>query len=327
MYRIYLLPLAVAIISGTTNTISARSPGPISSTRSPTPRSTAKTSIIGGDIATPGSTPWLVSIRDAQYHPPPHFCGGTILNHYWILTTASCVTSSSINLLVVLGEYNQDEDEGYEKKRTPLLSLIHPNYTYFNMHAYNVALLLVSYFSYGERIQPAPLLPNPGDRGMWQYRDESEEELTRKKFPHRFKDEKWDLEGVEGLIAGWGRMNSDEYSSVVLEANLTILSNDACQSAYPDEDMESLMCATDIVRGGVGACMGDSGGGLISKDGYVLGIYSYAEPCASDEFPGIYVNMSVIQQWMCPIIRHHQPERLFRENIDFRIHSSASSLD
>ncbi|XP_064081248.1 trypsin II-P29-like [Macrobrachium nipponense] len=326
MYRIiYLLPFAVSLLSSAvTNSPVLEVP----TTRSPAPQPTAETNIIGGDIATPGSTPWLVSIRDAQYYPPPHFCGGTILNNFWILTTASCVTSSSYDLLVVLGEYNMDEQEGYEKTRTPLLSIIHPKYTYFSIHAYNVALLLVPYFSYGERIQPASLLPKFDDkrhRLAQRFTDGKKEE--KGKFSCNIRDTKWDIQGVEGLIAGWGRTNSEESSSVVMEAHLTILSNDSCQGAYPDDDMESLMCAADVTHGGVGACQGDSGGGLISTDGYILGVYSYAEPCASDEFPGIYVNMSVIQDWVCSIIRFHHPKRLLADATDYRIHSFRPSLD
>ncbi|XP_066960320.1 trypsin II-P29-like [Macrobrachium rosenbergii] len=326
MCRIYLLLLAVSLLSSfVTNSPVLDVP----TTRSPAPQPTAKTNIIGGDIATPGSTPWLVSIRDTQYYPPPHFCGGTILNNFWILTTASCVTSSSYNLLVVLGEYNLDEEEGYEISRTPLLSIIHPKYTYFSTHAYNAALLLVPYFSYGERIQPASLLPKFDDKRHRldrRFTDRMKEEEGGGKLC-KTPDAKRDLQGVEGLIAGWGRTNSEEFSSVVMEANLTIQSNDFCQSAYPDDDMESLMCAADVTHGGVGACMGDSGGGLISKDGYILGIYSYAEPCASDEFPGIYVNMSAIQDWLCSIVRFPHPMSLLAETTDYRMHSYRPSLD
>lgn len=45
--------------------------------------------------STSGTTPWLVSLKDSHYADPVHFCGGTVISHAWVLTSASCVAGYS----------------------------------------------------------------------------------------------------------------------------------------------------------------------------------------------------------------------------------------
>ncbi|KAK7076922.1 hypothetical protein SK128_018036 [Halocaridina rubra] len=254
--------------------------------------------IIGGQVAEPGSTPWLASIQDNTYDHPVHFCGATILSHYWLLTAASCVYPYMPDeLQVVVGEYDFDSCEGYEKVRSVLGIFIHPRYDYFIPLAYDVALLFIAPFYYNDWISPMPLPPpcfsalpaeaNPSDVNL--YPCTSDRHIDG-------------MEGLLGLIAGWGETENGEKSHLVMEATLTILSNKECENAYPDHEMESLMCAANVTHDGIDACVGDSGGGLISSDGFLLGIYTYEQPCANEKYPGLYVNISKVQDWICEII-------------------------
>ena len=45
--------------------------------------------IVGGTDAQPGSWPWQV-LLDTKAFPGPVWCGGSILNRYWIVTAAHC---------------------------------------------------------------------------------------------------------------------------------------------------------------------------------------------------------------------------------------------
>ena len=45
--------------------------------------------VAGGTDALPGSWPWQV-LLDYKAHLGPVYCGGSILNRYWIVTAAHC---------------------------------------------------------------------------------------------------------------------------------------------------------------------------------------------------------------------------------------------
>ncbi|XP_029435622.1 serine protease 55-like [Rhinatrema bivittatum] len=56
--------------------------------------------IIGGSNALPGEWPWAVSLQTQNIH----FCGGSILNAWWILTAAHCIKQPYLeNLRVKTG--------------------------------------------------------------------------------------------------------------------------------------------------------------------------------------------------------------------------------
>ena len=56
-------------------------------------RKGASTRIVGGTDATPGAWPWQVLI-DYKIHEGLHWCGGSILTPYWIVSAAHCFQSS-----------------------------------------------------------------------------------------------------------------------------------------------------------------------------------------------------------------------------------------
>ena len=106
----------------------------------------------------PGSWPWQASIRHSSWG---HNCGGTLINHQWVLSAAHCFDSISRNencsdsrggeinrtqieeyeelnsklkklLLeefeIVLGEHDLNITEGWEQTRALEKIILHPNY-------------------------------------------------------------------------------------------------------------------------------------------------------------------------------------------------------
>lgn len=306
MQRLALLLVAVTAFASPALERSSSRPAELHQERH---GSLVKGNIIHGDVAEPGSTPWLVSIQDTQYTEPVHFCGATILSHHWIVTAASCVYPYvNRNIQVVLGEYDFHITEGYEKSKKVIKIVFHPEFNYFELPAYDIALLLVYPFTYNDRIQPMPLLPStlPSGPPPPLLSHPAIKACHNRPVPH-------DLKGEEGLIAGWGQTEEGSMSSLVREATMTILANEECQEAYPQYKTESLMCAANLTYGSVDACNGDTGGGLISKDGFLLGIYTYEPPCGQEDYPGLYVNISKVQDWICDVIKGHNEESFSNE--------------
>uniref|UniRef100_A0A8C3UNW4 Chymotrypsin like n=1 Tax=Catharus ustulatus TaxID=91951 RepID=A0A8C3UNW4_CATUS len=58
--------------------------------------------IVNGQNAVPGSWPWQVSL---QTRTGSHFCGGSLINQYWVVTAAHC-NFNPLSHVVVLGEYS-----------------------------------------------------------------------------------------------------------------------------------------------------------------------------------------------------------------------------
>ncbi|XP_047475898.1 trypsin-1-like [Penaeus chinensis] len=238
--------------------------------------------IIGGKVTEPGTTPWLVSLKDSHYADPVHFCGGTVISHAWVLTSASCVAGYSYPytyLQVVAGEYDLDEAEGWEQVRKVTRMEVHPEYDLFTQNN-DVALLRVfPWFLYNERVAPLPLPP------------------THLQGPPHFAHTH---DNEMGLIAGWGRTAEvSEISHLVLMAYAPLLSTEDCVGAYGEAITASMMCAGNLTHGGLDPCQGDWGGGLKTREGYLLGVSSWGTGCGRPGLPAVYTNVQTVRDWIC----------------------------
>jgi len=52
--------------------------------------------IIGGGLSNDGAWPWQVKITRSRSYYSVAECGGTIIDRYWILTSASCVEPAGL---------------------------------------------------------------------------------------------------------------------------------------------------------------------------------------------------------------------------------------
>uniref|UniRef100_A0A4W5JYR3 Ovochymase 2 n=1 Tax=Hucho hucho TaxID=62062 RepID=A0A4W5JYR3_9TELE len=96
--------------------------------------------IVGGLEARYGSHPWLVSLRSRG----SHFCGGAILTERWILTAAHCFSIVSMNVSVVIGEYDQRVPDEEEQTFTVNTIKIHEKYQHASPMSYDIALLKIN---------------------------------------------------------------------------------------------------------------------------------------------------------------------------------------
>lgn len=99
--------------------------------------------MIGAHDAEPGEVPHQVSLQLGLLpkFPYQHFCGGSILNEYWILTAAHCVesfknstiyTNPNVTRLVfkvIAGKNNIKEVEGSEQTASVEAFFMHENFT------------------------------------------------------------------------------------------------------------------------------------------------------------------------------------------------------
>lgn len=93
-------------------------------------------------------------------------------------------------------------------------------------------------------------------------------------------------------------------SSVLLAAKVKIVNQDTCLRAYlrMATITPEMLCAgaTNPARD---ACQGDSGGPLVANN-HLVGIVSWGEGCANDNYPGVYTRVSKYSDWIGKKMQH-----------------------
>ncbi|KAG8569890.1 hypothetical protein GDO81_014580 [Engystomops pustulosus] len=95
--------------------------------------------IIGGYSVSPYSTRYLVSLKR---NTGLHFCGGSLISRFWVLTAAHCKTEQN-QMLIVAGEYSLSIFEGTEQIFRPVKLVSHPDYSSSSKNA-DIMLIKVS---------------------------------------------------------------------------------------------------------------------------------------------------------------------------------------
>ncbi|XP_055531904.1 chymotrypsin-2-like [Wyeomyia smithii] len=228
---------------------------------------TADKRIVGGFPAESGDAPWMVSMRNSFNI---HFCGGTLLNQRFVLTTAVCMSGrlSSTTMAVVGSRFLNTVAAPYYGLQT----ITHPQYNQ-NTLEFNVALFqTIQNIVFTTIVQPIQLEADYVDAG------------TRARF------------------FGWGATGQDgSNSNALMTVNLNVLNNDACRNSLGADAMRvgtSSMCTLN--REGQGLCVNDAGGALVF-DGMAIGVASWKIPCATGR-PDVFVRVSEIRNWVMSII-------------------------
>ncbi|KAF0291238.1 Trypsin eta [Amphibalanus amphitrite] len=228
-----------------------------------------------------GAVNWVASLQFR--HSNSHFCGGTVIGDYWVLTAAHCMQSVRADQFqVVTGGTNLD-GTGLQVRYPVNVTIA--NYD-DNMKSNDLALIRTG----------TPLEPS-----------------TRITGAVVSPAEQRPAAGTECQVLGWGLTKQGGRTVRQLRwTTVTTQSNDRCQAEFRTNGYtisETMLCAGQPGRD---ACQGDSGGPLVCRaDGTPLGdggaptselrlagAVSWGVGCATPGLPGVYADVAGMAAWL-----------------------------
>ncbi|XP_055585178.1 chymotrypsin-2-like [Uranotaenia lowii] len=205
----------------------------------------------------------LFTARDDIY-----YCGGSILNRRWIVTSGVCaIGKSPADVIVFVGS---DRLSVGGQRHVVDRIVLHPNFD-VSVYANDVAVMRVWIpFAFNENVQPIAMRAEPV------------------------------VGEAEALISGFGRQTiSDSTTPDLLRfLRVNLISNEECADEFDDAYTERLFDNTVCSAGveGRGTCIGDAGGPLV-HDGELIGVISWGVPCGLG-LPDVYARISNHRGWI-----------------------------
>ncbi|WP_158073507.1 S1 family peptidase [Actinophytocola xanthii] len=245
--------------------------------------SAAPPPVVGGTDVPDGKYPFMVTL---QYEPSGptaydrHFCGGTLIGPFAVLTAAHCVdgfpTEQLEDLSVIVGR-TVLTNEGQGRIRNVSEIFVHPDYEpSAGAFVPDVAVLLLD--EPVTDIAPVQLV-TPGTDAL----ERPGRQVTGIGWGNVVQQDPFPGGGV---FVGPDRLQ---------EVRVPIVSDDECQVSYEGAVVpEFEICAG---RTGKDTCQGDSGGPLFaavpnSTRVVQIGVTSWGVGCGAPGFPGVYSQLS-----------------------------------
>ncbi|KAG7469189.1 hypothetical protein MATL_G00126300 [Megalops atlanticus] len=223
--------------------------------------------IVNGENAVPGSWPWQVSLQESTGF---HFCGGSLISQYWVVTAAHCGVSPSRHR-VILGEHNRQSNTEQIQVKFIAKAITHP---YYNRQNFNNDITLLKLSS------PAQMTPRVSPVCL---------ATSSTSVPS----------GTLCVTTGWGRTGTTSSPHYLQQVALPLLSPAQCKQYWGQNRItDAMICAG---ASGVSSCQGDSGGPLVCERSGVwsqVGIVSWGTSNCNVRAPAVYARVSYLRNWI-----------------------------
>ncbi|XP_035682656.1 transmembrane protease serine 9-like [Branchiostoma floridae] len=250
--------------------------------------------IHGGQYATQGMFPWMVSLKNLKPENLhyKHYCGGTLYNNQWVITAAHCAAEATGGTDPSMWRVRagltsvvtwEDGREDYNVSRV----ILHPAYHEFTIGSQDVAHHDVALIKLASPITVNNLVNNiclPDSDA---------------------------IPGTNCVVSGWGYHDIQNQVDGAESERLKWTYAPLLDPAYCSKDhvwgtleVSSIQVCAGYEHGRDDACDGDSGGPLIcpSPDGSrweLHGIVNWGEqPCGDPHKPTMYARVTAFKSWI-----------------------------
>ncbi|XP_064476899.1 plasma kallikrein-like [Ornithodoros turicata] len=247
--------------------------------------------IVGGQVARPGSWPWIAMLRVPETEPYGFQCAATLIAPEWLVTAAHCFRDfrDSEDWSVSLNRYGSLLQEDDAVVRYVRKIIVHPDYNGFKPWNHTTPWLWRKQHDLALVQMNAPVNTSEFVRTIC---------LPKPDFDP--------TAGLSCMAAGWGvTLNDEESREFLREVALPVITRDVCQEQLPEYTIaESMICAGHE-DGGRDTCSGDSGGPLMyeAEEGWTLaGVVSTGSGCAHAKKPGVLSSIAYYVPWILEVV-------------------------
>ncbi|XP_075230012.1 trypsin-like isoform X2 [Lycorma delicatula] len=221
--------------------------------------------IVGGSETNTTVHPWFAALAVRQNRGFAVSCGATLITSTHLITAAHCYGDSPVNPQLFLVVFNLSDRCNGRGKVAPVKAVIpHEQYKHgVEIPENDIAIIVLQY-----SVKNMPIcLPSQDSYG-----------------------------GSSGIIIGYGSTKvRSTYPCKLQEAKVTVFTQKECEDSGIGQGLAKKAICAGIMKGGVDACDGDSGGPLIvnvNRKFELIGLTSYGEGCGRKNLPGVYTDLT-----------------------------------
>ncbi|XP_067648708.1 chymotrypsin-like serine proteinase [Haliotis asinina] len=232
------------------------------------------TRISGGTPLAPGDLPFLVSVQLHSSNVWYHLCGGALISDSRVLTSAHCISGSSADYRIVLGEHSLSQNDGTEEYFSVASYVRHPDYD-GNAAGFPNDITIVTLANDANTTSSAIGTIPLADAGA-------------------------SFTGQDCTLSGWGSIaGSVALQDTPSHATFPAISNAACTSLWAPVPgvviLPSHVCM--VGTAGQSACHYDNGGPMVCN-GVLVGLISWGDSSCEGTLPTVMTSIPYFRNWI-----------------------------